>query len=1028
MELHLRTNMWVGLWLLTFSAGAYEVSTEVSKKNVLLEEFTGLYCGNCPDGHVMAEAMWLAHPDQTFVVAVHSGYYATPSGDGDSPDYRIDEGEEIDSYYKAYTQGYPCGMLNRTAFNGSDVAPMSRSYWMKSAKALMQEDAPVNLRMEASVDAATRVASLTVEGYFTADLPESATPVLNVLWTQSHILGYQNGGGIGNNYDHKHMLRGYVSASTGDAIDGAAKGRYFQKTYTFTLPEAIKDIAVLPENIEFVAFVSDGRGEVMQVTGVKPACSNLTKPLAVTLAAPRIAVGSRYGYRFFEAVAENLSNETLTTLTFDFTLNGRTSVATWTGSIPPFSTRQIAVPVEAYDIESDNAYALRLTAVNGTTVVGETELKGEFTAPVTTYYQVTVAVHTDEYADENTYCLRDEQGEVVRTFGPYPAGVAADYSEALELEPNRMYCLEVTDAWGDGVNAGYLKVYGDNGRLVAQELGVTGAGARCFFRTSYHVSADVQRRKALLEEFTGIHCGYCPQGHAIGNRLVAAQPDSVFVINVHTGPYADPGSDEPDFRTEFGDSMREEFEVSGYPCGTVNRHAFEAGGSVITSRSMWAQNCKTVRSEDALVNLWMSSRFDGATRQLSVKVEGYYTGTSDMTENRLNVAWTQTNILGPQLGAGMGDEYVHRHMLRGYLTPDWGEVLTQTTQGTYFVRDYVYTLPEDLKGVAVKAEDIQLIAFVCEGKQDVLNVTGCKPVYENYSRPAGLALSAPSIPVGDTYGFSFFEVMAENLSDQPLTKATFDVTVGGVTKSCSWSGELGGFQKALISITRGLYDQADDNVFEIRPTSLNGEPYEGEAYAGSFGQMLTLTPKGRVELKTDLYADENTWTIKNRQGKVVYRFGPYPQGVQAVYTEEFDLEENQLYCLEVTDCWADGVQQPKGYCRLYDSEGQLAYENKNIESFGSRVFFTTSWAAGIDSRQTDAHDVRIVQEGASLGLAFSSEAIRTLRLYSADGMPVWSETIGTSLHTLSTAGWPAGLYLLGIEEGGCCSYRKIRIQ
>ena len=57
MELHLRTNMWVGLWLLTFSAGAYEVSTEVSKKNVLLEEFTGLYCGNCPDGHVMAEAM-----------------------------------------------------------------------------------------------------------------------------------------------------------------------------------------------------------------------------------------------------------------------------------------------------------------------------------------------------------------------------------------------------------------------------------------------------------------------------------------------------------------------------------------------------------------------------------------------------------------------------------------------------------------------------------------------------------------------------------------------------------------------------------------------------------------------------------------------------------------------------------------------------------------------------------------------------------------------------------------------------------
>lgn len=1026
MELHLRTNMWVGLWLLAFSAGAYEVPTEVSKKNVLLEEFTGLYCGNCPDGHAMAEAMWLAHPEQTYVVAVHSGYYATPTGD--SPDYRIDEGEEMDTYYKANTQGYPCGMLNRTAFNGSDVAPMSRSYWMKSAKALMQEDAPVNLRMEATVDAATRAVSLSVEGYFTAEVREGVVPVLNVLWTQSHIKGFQNGGGMGDNYDHKHMLRGFVSASTGDAIDGAAKGQYFQKIYTFTLPEAIKDIAVLPENVEFIAFVSDGRGEVMQVTGAKPVCSNLTKPLAVDLSAPRIAVGSRYGYRFFEAVAENLSNETLTTMTFDFTFNGGTSVATWTGSIPPFSTRQIAIPVEAYDVESDNAYALRLTAINGTTVTGETGLEGEFTAPATTYYQVTVMMHTDEYADENTYCLKDEQGEVVRTFGPYPAGVAADYTETLMLEPNRMYCLEVTDAWGDGVNAGYLKVYGDNGRLVAQELGVKGAGARCFFRTSYHVTADVQRRKALLEEFTGIHCGYCPQGHAIGNRLVAAQPDSMFVINVHTGPYADPGGDEPDFRTDFGDSMRDEFGMSGYPCGTVNRHAFEAGGSIITSRSVWAQNCKTIRSEDALVNLWMSSRFDGATRRLSVTVEGYYTASSAQTENRLNVAWTQTNILGPQLGAAMGDEYVHRHVLRGYLTPDWGEVLTQTTQGTYFIREYACTLPEDLKGVAVKAEDIQLVAFVCEGKQDVLNVTGCKPVYTNYSRPAGLVLSAPSMPVEDTYGFSFFEVMAENLSEQPLTKATFEVTVNGETKSCSWTGELGGFQQAVISITRGLYDQADDNAFSIRPVSLNGESYEGEAYSGSFGPLLMLTPKGRVELKTDLYAAENVWTLKNRQGKVVQRFGPYPQGVQDVYSEEFDLSENQIYCLEVTDCWADGVQQPRGYCRLYDSEGRLAYENKNIESFGTRVFFTTSWAAGIDGCKADSQEVRVMQEGTLLGIVFPSEAVRTLRFYSVAGLPVWTETIETSNHTLSTAGWPSGLYLLGIEEGDRCVYRKVRIQ
>jgi hypothetical protein len=28
------------------------------------------------------------------------------------------------------------------------------------------------------------------------------------------------------------------------------------------------------------------------------------------------------------------------------------------------------------------------------------------------------------------------------------------------------------------------------------------------------VSTDPQPRNAVLEEFTGIYCGYCPQGHA----------------------------------------------------------------------------------------------------------------------------------------------------------------------------------------------------------------------------------------------------------------------------------------------------------------------------------------------------------------------------------------------------------------------------------------------------------------------------------------------------------------------------------
>ena len=59
----------------------------------------------------------------------------------------------------------------------------------------------------------------------------------------------------------------------------------------------------------------------------------------------------------------------------------------------------------------------------------------------------------------------------------------------------------------------------------------------------------------------------------------------------------------------------------------------------------------------------------------------------------------------------MGDEYVHRHMLRGFITPLWGDTLDTAKQGTYFARDYTITLPEAIKDVTVKAEDIEVIAL-----------------------------------------------------------------------------------------------------------------------------------------------------------------------------------------------------------------------------------------------------------------------------------------------------------------------------
>ena len=100
----------------------------------------------------------------------------------------------------------------------------------------------------------------------------------------------------------------------------------------------------------------------------------------------------------------------------------------------------------------------------------------------------------------------------------------------------------------------------------------------------YQVQTTLGKKKFLLEEFTGIHCGYCPKGHKIANTLAEAQPDNGYIISVHAGYYASPGSAEPDFRTREGRSLNDLFGIDSYPCGTINRHSFTEDGTMIIDR------------------------------------------------------------------------------------------------------------------------------------------------------------------------------------------------------------------------------------------------------------------------------------------------------------------------------------------------------------------------------------------------------------------------------------------------------------
>jgi len=101
------------------------------------------------------------------------------------------------------------------------------------------------------------------------------------------------------------------------------------------------------------------------------------------------------------------------------------------------------------------------------------------------------------------------------------------------------------------------------------------------------VSTVPQQKNVVLEEYTGIHCQYCPDGHAISQAIADANPGRVVLINIHQGSFAVPSAGEPDYRTPFGDALAGQTALTGYPSGTVNRDLFNGATTTALGRSAW---------------------------------------------------------------------------------------------------------------------------------------------------------------------------------------------------------------------------------------------------------------------------------------------------------------------------------------------------------------------------------------------------------------------------------------------------------
>ena len=192
-------------------------TTTVLKK-VLLEDYTGHDCVNCPSAAVVAEDLKELYGERLIVMAVHAGFFARPKADMPQ-DFRTDAGEAWDQFFGVSAAGNPNGLVNRVERSEGDYI-FNVGEWGTTIAAEMAKEPEAKITIDNSFAQNKLTSNITSE-FVT---PLNGTYNLLYCITQDSIIGPQmnNDDNVGDtpkieNYVFMHMLR-YTNSSWGEKL------------------------------------------------------------------------------------------------------------------------------------------------------------------------------------------------------------------------------------------------------------------------------------------------------------------------------------------------------------------------------------------------------------------------------------------------------------------------------------------------------------------------------------------------------------------------------------------------------------------------------------------------------------------------------------------------------------------------------------------------------------------------------------------------------------------------------------------
>ena len=239
-------------------------------RNVLIEDYTGHLCTNCPAAAEIASSLETDNPGRVFVASIH----ASPDGSFQGvqpPDFITDFTTNAGTTYTADMPGFlgnPMGTVNRTDEGLGNTVWYFDSDWGTATSTALTAPLQANLQLQYDYSAQNNELTIYTETEFKSNMSGNFNLILYLVRDTVISSQEMNTGATDLDYVHRSVLSDNINGNWGtNVLSGAvSNGDFIYENFIYQLPDPTIDLTFNINNLSIITYLCNRTSfEVIQV-------------------------------------------------------------------------------------------------------------------------------------------------------------------------------------------------------------------------------------------------------------------------------------------------------------------------------------------------------------------------------------------------------------------------------------------------------------------------------------------------------------------------------------------------------------------------------------------------------------------------------------------------------------------------------------------------------------------------------------------------------------------------------------------